>query len=80
MLTQKIFKNEFIISFKYNVINLNLKITPWVHILLDHLYEFQNFEIKPYLLTCHAAEGHHRQVKRDFSHSLHSTKRKNCRC
>ena len=51
--------------------------TPWVHILVDHILVFETiYPVRPVLLTCHAIEGHHRQIKRDFGHSLHSTKRK----
>lgn len=65
-------------TFKNNIILMNWKCTPWVHILMYHYFNFENSgNVRPILLTCHAIEGHHRQVKRDFHHSLHSTKRRN---
>ena len=53
------------------------KFTPWMHILCYHFFFFESQNVRPILLSCHAPEGHHRLLKRDFSHSLHSTKRRN---
>lgn len=64
-------------TFKNNIIKLNWKCTPWVHILIYHYIEFEKMNVRPIFLSCHAIEGHHRQIKKDFAHSLHSTKRRN---
>ena len=63
-------------TFRTCLLFLNWRMTPWAHIMIDHISQFEKFLIRPVLLTCHAVEGHHKQIKRDFSHSLHSTKRK----
>ena len=63
-------------TLRQNLLNLKWKMTPWSHIFIDHIFIFESFKIRPVFLTCHAIEGHHRQVKRDFGHSIHSTKRR----
>ena len=63
-------------TLKFNIIELKWKFTPWMHILCYHFFFFESQNVRPILLSCHAPEGHHRLLKRDFSHSLHSTKRR----
>jgi hypothetical protein len=70
------FLNLLFNTFRCNIIFLKWKMTPWAHIFLNHYIYFETLEVRPVFLTCHAIEGHHRQIKRDFSHSLHSTKRR----
>lgn len=55
---------------------LKFKVSPWVHVFLFHFAQFEVLNPRPIFLTCHSIEGHHRLTKKDFSQSLHSTRRR----
>ena len=67
----------YVNTIKNSIIRLKWKFTPWMHILCYHFIYFESQNVRPILLSCFAPEGHHRQLKRDFHHSLHSTRRRN---
>lgn len=64
-------------TLKFSLIELKWKFTPWMHILCYHFLFFEMQNVRPILLSCFGPEGHHRILKREFFHSLHSTRRRN---
>lgn len=66
-------------NLKQIIIYLKWKCTPWAHVFLEHYIQFEKMEIRPYYLSCHAIESHHKQIKKDFSQSLHSVRRRHGR-
>lgn len=54
---------------------LNWPMTPWCHVFIEHMFEFESRTVRPIFLTCHSLEGSHKISKQYFSFSLKSTKR-----
>ncbi len=63
---------------KEAVIGLKWEITPWVHTLFEHTYEFESRPIRPFL-TAYTIEGSHKFTKKIFNFSINATKRQNAR-